>query len=110
MIQPPNAPEPRRPSEDEIAETLLRLVAERGADKTVCPSEVARALGGPHPDGWGPLMQPVRRVAVRLTKAGRVAILRKGRVVPDPDDFRGIYRLGQPRDAAAQGAGSRASE
>ena len=131
MSQPPKAPKPgatkpgaakpgaakasaaikpHRPSEDEIAETLLRLVAERGADKTVCPSEVARALGGSHPDGWSPLMQPVRRVAVQLTKAGRVAILRKGRVVPDPDDFRGIYRLGQPRDDAGQGAGSSASE
>ena len=84
-------------SEAEIEETLLRMVAERGADKTVCPSEVARALGGPHPDGWSPLMQPVRRVAVRLTKEGRTAILRKGTPVADPDDFKGIYRLGVPR-------------
>ena len=80
-----------------IEETLLRLVTERGADKTCCPSEVARALGGPHPDGWGPRRQPGRRVAVRLTKAGRVQILRKGKPVPDPDDFRGIYRLSLPR-------------
>ena len=80
-----------------IEETMLRLVSERGADKTCCPSEVARALGGPHPDGWGPLMQPVRRVAVRLTKQGRVQILRKGKPVDDPDDFRGIYRLSLPR-------------
>ncbi|CAO4147474.1 DUF3253 domain-containing protein [Methylorubrum thiocyanatum] len=80
-----------------IEETMLRLVSERGADKTCCPSEVARALGGPHSDGWSPLMQPVRRVAVRLTKAGRVQILRKGKPVDDPDDFRGIYRLSLPR-------------
>ena len=80
-----------------IEETMLRLVSERGAEKTCCPSEVARALGGPHPDGWSPLMQPVRRVAVRLTKAGRVQILRKGKPVADPDDFRGIYRLSLPR-------------
>jgi len=80
-----------------IEETMLRLVSRRGADKTCCPSEIARALGGPHPDGWSPLMQPVRRVAVRLTKAGRVQILRKGKPVEDPDDFRGIYRLSLPR-------------
>jgi hypothetical protein len=86
-----------------ITETMLGLVAARGAGKTVCPSEVARALGGPHPDGWGPLMQPVRRVAVGLAHAGRIAILRKGKPV-DPDDFRGIYRLALP--AAASGAGS----
>ncbi|WP_082482386.1 DUF3253 domain-containing protein [Methylobacterium sp. Leaf123] len=80
-----------------IEETMLRLVTERGADKTCCPSEIARALGGPHPDGWSPLMQPVRRVAVRLTKEGRVQIMRKGKPVDDPDDFRGIYRLSLPR-------------
>ncbi len=85
--------------ESEIEATMLRLVAERGQGKTCCPSEIARALGGPHPEGWGPLMQPVRRVAVRLTKEGRVAILRKGRPV-DPDDFRGIYRLGSPAPSA----------
>lgn len=88
-----------------IEETMLRLVAERGAGKTICPSEVARALGGPHPDGWGPLMQPVRRVAVRLAHEGRVAILRKGRPV-DPDDFRGIYRLALPEGRGEEGAGS----
>lgn len=90
-------------SAEAIAETMLRLVAERGPGKTICPSEVARTLGGPHPDGWGPLMQPVRRVAVRLAKAGRLAILRKGRPV-DPDDFRGIYRLGPAAEAEAPGA------
>ncbi|MFN3671268.1 MAG: DUF3253 domain-containing protein [Bosea sp. (in: a-proteobacteria)] len=72
--------------------TLLALAAERGPGKTFCPSEAARALGGPHPDGWGPLMQPIRRVAVKLMKEGRLVITRKGRPV-DPDDFRGIYRL-----------------
>jgi hypothetical protein len=41
-------------------------------------------------------MQPVRRVAVRLAHEGRVTITRKGKPV-DPADFRGIYRLGQPR-------------
>ena len=54
------------------------------------------ALAGNHPDGWGPLMQPVRRAAVRLMKAGRIVILRKGRPV-DPDDFKGVYRLALPR-------------
>ena len=88
-----------------IETTMLDLVAARGADKTVCPSEVARALGGPHPDGWGPLMQPVRRVAVRLAHAGRIAILRKGKPV-DPDDFRGIYRLALPGSGAGSGPGS----
>ncbi|SDN21430.1 Protein of unknown function [Methylobacterium phyllostachyos] len=92
-----------RPDDAAIEATMLGLVAARGAQKTVCPSEVARALGGPHPDGWGPLMQPVRRVAVRLAHAGRIAILRKGKPV-DPDDFRGIYRLALP--SVGSGAGN----
>ena len=80
--------------EREIEATMLRLVAGRGADKTICPSEVARALGGPRPDDWRLLMPPVRRVA----KQGTIAILRKGKPVADPDDFRGVYRLGMPRE------------
>jgi len=71
---------------------MLALVSERGAGKTLDPTEVARAIGGDRPEGWGPLMQAVRQAAVRLMKDGRIVILRKGRPV-DPDDFRGIYRL-----------------
>lgn len=82
----------------DLETAMLRLVAERGSDKTVCPSEAARAVGGDHPDGWGPLMQPARRVAVRLMKEGRIVITRKGRPV-DPDDFRGVYRLRLPSSA-----------
>lgn len=83
-------------SEDAIAQSLLQLAAARGADKTICPSETARALGGQNPDAWGPLMQPIRRVAVQLAKEGRLTIYRKGKLV-DPDDFRGVYRIGLPR-------------
>jgi hypothetical protein len=80
---------------NDIEERLLAMLAERGPGKTLGPQDVARALGGDHPDGWGPLMQPIRRVAVRLMKQGRVVVLRKGRPV-DPDDFRGVYRLALP--------------
>ena len=61
------------------------------------PAEAARELGGAHPDQWGPLMQPIRRVAVALAEQGRVVILRKGKAV-DPRDFKGVYRLTAPRD------------
>jgi len=76
----------------EIDATLLALAAARGPDKTLDPAEVARALVGDDPNAWGRLMGAVRRAAVRLMKAGRVTILRKGRPV-DPDDFRGVYRI-----------------
>ena len=81
---------------DELEAKILELVAVRGAGKTICPSEAARAVGGDHPEGWGPLMQPVRKIAVRLMKQGRIVITRKGRPV-DPDDFRGVYRLSLPK-------------
>lgn len=91
--------------EQELEAAMLRLVAERGPDKTVCPSEAARAVRGDHPDGWGPLMQPARKVAVRLMKEGRLVITRKGRPV-DPDDFRGVYRLRLPPKAEPHGPGN----
>ncbi len=85
-----------RPDSPDIETALLRLIAERGPGRNVDPAEVARALGGPHPDGWGPLMQPIRRVAVALAEQGRVVILRKGKPA-DPRDFKGVYRLTAPR-------------
>jgi hypothetical protein len=85
-----------RPDARTIQAALLRLVAERGPGRTVDPQEAARELGGPHPDQWGPLMQPIRRVAVALAEQGRVVILRKGKPV-DPRDFKGVYRLCAPR-------------
>jgi Protein of unknown function (DUF3253) len=85
MSRPTIAPE-------RIAETMLELATQRGPSKTIGPMDVARALGGDHPDGWGPLMPAIRRVAVGMMKQGRVVITRKGRPV-DPDDFRGVYRI-----------------
>lgn len=82
----------KMPSEEEVDRTILDLVAERGVDKTICPSEAARALAGKDPEAWSRLMPNVRRAAIRLMKAGRVEIRRKGRAV-DPDDFRGVYRI-----------------
>jgi hypothetical protein len=83
------------------------LARERGSGRTIGPTDVARALGGDHPDGWGPLMPHVRRAAVHLMKQGRIVVLRKGRPV-DPEDFRGVYRLALAagEDGAAPGSSS----
>ncbi|MFN8831014.1 MAG: DUF3253 domain-containing protein [Labrys sp. (in: a-proteobacteria)] len=80
----------------EIEETILRLAGERGPDKTICPSEAARALVGSDVDAWGPLMQPLKRVAMRMAREGRIVLYRKGKSI-SPDDLRGIYRIGVPR-------------
>lgn len=80
---------------DALEAAILDLLAEAGPGRTISAMDAARRVGGDHPDGWGPLMQPLRRTVVRLMKEGRVVITRKGRPV-DPDDFRGVYRLSLP--------------
>lgn len=79
-----------------ITSAILKLAAERGPGASFCPSEIARQLAGPSPDQWSRLMQPVRRAAVELAQQGRLVILRKGKAA-DPLDFKGVYRLAQPR-------------
>jgi len=81
------------PDRAALEAAILRAAAARGPEKTISPMDVARTIGGDHPEGWGPLMGPIRQSAVRLMKEGRILILRKGRPV-DPDDFRGVYRIG----------------
>jgi hypothetical protein len=71
-----------------IAAAILRLTAERGPDRSICPSEVARDLT----DDWRPLLGPVRREAARLAESGRIDILRKGKPIA-PADLRGVIRL-----------------
>jgi hypothetical protein len=75
-------------------DTILRLLAEAGSGKTISPPEVAVALA---PDSeWHLLMHAVRRASIRLALDGRIVIYRKGKPV-DPNDFKGVYRLGLPR-------------
>ncbi|ALK09215.1 DUF3253 domain-containing protein [Blastochloris viridis] len=80
--------------EDAVARTILSLATAR-AGGTICPTDAARAASGT-PD-WHPLLPVVRRVAVRLALEGRLVITRKGKPV-DPTDFKGVYRLGLPRN------------
>lgn len=75
-----------------IASEILRQTTDRGAGKSICPSEVARALAGGDDGPWRPLMGPVRRAAADLARGGRIEILRKGKPVP-PEDMRGVIRL-----------------
>jgi hypothetical protein len=74
--------------EDSILEVLMRTAG------TLSAPEIAHAIS---PDGdWHGLLMPIRRTAVALAQAGRLVIYRKGRPA-DPNDFRGVYRLGLPR-------------
>jgi len=91
--------QPDPPAESTIREEILRQTASRGAERSICPSEVARALAGGDDGPWRPLMAPVRRAAAGLARDGRIDILRKGKPVP-PEAMRGVIRL---RAASAAG-------
>lgn len=82
--------EPKRPSPEALGEEILRQTAACGPGKSICPSEVARALM-PDPQ-WRSLMTPVRHAALKLQKEGRIEILRKGKPVP-AEEVRGVIRL-----------------
>jgi hypothetical protein len=73
----------------ELREAILRQAGAVGPAKSICPSEVARALAAE----WRPLMRPVRDEAVRLAREGRLQILRHGKPVADLDTLRGVIRL-----------------
>ena len=76
-------------SPEAIEAEIIQRTTERGAGKSICPSEVARALA---PEKWQPLMGPIRQVAARLAAAGRIDILRKGKPIA-PDAIHGVIRL-----------------
>ena len=82
-----------------IEAAILALATERGPSKSICPSEVARAL---RPD-WQPLLAEVRRAACRMAAAGQIDILRKGRAVA-PVEVKGVIRLRLAQPALAEQA------
>jgi hypothetical protein len=72
---------------------ILELLAERGRDKTICPSEAAKLVGGKETRrDWEGLMEPARAAARRLVAQGRIVITQGGRVV-DGSTAKGPIRL-----------------
>lgn len=76
-----------------LEDAILAALNQAGR-KTLGAPEIAHAIA----DGgdWHPLLMPIRRTAIALAQAGRLVIYRHGKPV-DPNDFRGVYRLGLPR-------------
>lgn len=72
---------------------ILELLAERGRDKTICPSEAAKLVGGLETRrDWEGLMEPARAAARRLVALGRIVIMQNGKVI-DPSTAKGAIRL-----------------
>jgi hypothetical protein len=72
-----------------ISQTILSMATERGADKTICPSEVAREM---FPANWRKHMEEVRQAAVDLQQQGKVTITQKGEPV-DVNKIKGPIRI-----------------
>lgn len=72
-------------SDNELQQTLARLVDARSFPKTVCPSEVARALSATSladlgAASWREAMPAVREAILKQTQLGELEILQKGEV------------------------------
>ena len=72
-----------------ITTVMLKIAAERGPEKSLCPTDVARAVSA---EDWRPLLGAVRKVAADLARQGKLEILRKGKPI-NPDEMRGVIRL-----------------
>ncbi len=77
----------------QLEQAIDRLLDDRSAGATICPSEAAREVGG---DDWRDLMEPARRAARRLVAEGAIEITQGGRVV-DPSTAKGPIRLRRRR-------------
>lgn len=72
---------------------VLAMLDERGAGKTLCPSEVARDLAGPDGD-WRGCMDMAHAAVDVLADTGRIDLRWKGKRLPRRD---GPYRIALPR-------------
>ena len=83
---------------DELEAAIGDLLDQRDEGKTICPSEAARAIGGPE---WRDLMPAAREAAARMADRGEVVVTQKGTEV-DALSARGPIRIA--RAPAARGA------
>lgn len=76
-------------SKPDIQQRIIKMATNRGADKTICPSEVAREMFG---EDWRSEMKSVRDAAFDLAIENKVVITQKGEIV-DPEKFNGPIRI-----------------
>jgi len=86
-----------------IEQAILAMLAERAPGKTLCPSEVARALAQDNAAQWRPMMPAVRSAADRLAGEGRLQVLQRGQAVASAVQAVGPIRLARPGSEHAEG-------
>jgi hypothetical protein len=74
---------------EKITTSILSTAIHRGAEKSTCPSEIARLL---FPKDWREHMKDVLDVAIDLHNKGSIVITQKGKPI-DVKDFKGPVRI-----------------
>jgi len=72
-----------------IAQTIIDMATARGADTSICPSDVARYMFAPN---WRKYMDEIRATAIDLQQQGKVAITQKNQPV-DVNNIKGPIRI-----------------
>jgi len=83
---------PKKPA-NPVREAILALAEEAGVGGVFPPSKAAQVVSEGR---WHAVLKDVRGEAVRLMKSGHIVIYRKGRPVENPDNFKGLYKIGLP--------------
>lgn len=93
------------PTDDGLRERLAAatrsLLAHRAPDRSICPSDVARAVGG---EQWRDQMEPAREVARQLAEQGSVRITQGDTELDPAQPWKGPVRI---RSASAPDAAGR---
>lgn len=76
-------------SAEQVRQGVVDKLAARAPESSICPSEVARELGG---DEWRELMPQVREAAAQLAREGTIAAT-QGETVVDAKGAKGPIRL-----------------
>lgn len=83
------APEPV--AFDERISATIRTLLRKRAGSSICPSEVARIVGGPE-EAWRKCMDQVRRITAEMARQGEVVVTQKGKPV-EPESIHGPIRI-----------------
>ena len=92
MTDTPDTPDNEASGPDPIEDAILALVAAAPDGRSISPADAAKAVD---PERFNRKFGHVRQAAIRLAKAGKVTILRKGKPVEDPENFKGVWRIGR---------------
>lgn len=92
-VTPPSPASASPAAQDAVRRTLLQMVRERGAQASLCPSEVARRVAAEAGDDWRALMPAVRQAASELARAGRAEVLQRGQKQNPDGPWRGPIRV-----------------